>query len=181
MTGFGPFQMRLNRLYNAGFLICVGLFTTFAMAQSPVQSCSSDEHTQFDFWIGDWQVHGANGKLAGHNLIQKKHAGCVLHEQYTTPSGYSGESFNIYEPGRKVWHQTWVDNTGTLLLLEGGMINGSMVLQGETTDSKGVVTKHRISWTPYPDASVRQHWESKDSGGKWTTVFDGKYTRKSAT
>jgi hypothetical protein len=174
------FQGRLNRLRYVGFLFCVGLFTALAMAQNPVQPCTSDEHSQFDFWIGNWQVHGADGKFAGHNLIRKMHTGCVLHEQYSTPSGYSGESFNIYDPGRKVWHQTWVDNAGMLLLLEGGLIGNSMVLQGETTDSKGVITKHRITWTPNPEASVRQQWETLGSSGKWITVFDGKYTRKSA-
>ena len=32
--------------------------------------------------------------------------------------------------------------------------------------------------TPNADGSVRQHWESADSSGKWTTAFDGLYTKK---
>ena len=158
--------------------ISLCLLATSVMAANPPPPCDPIAYKQFDFWLGDWVVHGVKGKLAGHNKIEKKHGGCVLHEQYTTPTGYSGESFNIYDAGRKVWHQTWVDNAGTLLLLEGGLVNGSMVLAGETTDDKGVVTKHRITWTPNPDASVRQHWESTDVSGKWVTAFDGKYTRK---
>jgi hypothetical protein len=77
-----------------------------------------------------------------------------------------------------VWHQTWVDNQGTLLLLEGGMRSGSMVLEGQSTAADGQLTRHRISWTPNADGSVRQHWESTDAKGQWSTAFDGRYTRK---
>ena len=119
-----------------------------------------------------------DGKLAGVNQIQSEYGGCVLHERYDTGKGYAGESLNTYDPGSKRWHQTWVDNQGTLLLLDGGLRGASMVLEGETRDAAGVVTRHRITWTPNPDGSVRQHWESASTGGTWSTAFDGKYTRK---
>ena len=32
--------------------------------------------------------------------------------------------------------------------------------------------------TPDADGSVRQLWESTDTKGPWSTVFDGQYTRK---
>ena len=171
--------MYVTHTVAKAFLFSLSLFCASTMAATPPQPCAAAAHKQFDFWLGEWEVHGVKGKLAGHNKIEKNHGGCVLHEQYHTPTGYTGESFNIYDAGRKVWHQTWVDNAGTLLLLEGGLKGSSMVLSGETTDDKGVVTKHRITWTPNADASVRQHWESTDASGKWITAFDGKYTRKS--
>ena len=74
--------------------------------------------------------------------------------------------------------QTWVDTSGTLLLLEGNLRGKSMVLEGQTTNTSGEITRHRISWTPNADGSVRQHWESADSSGKWATAFDGRYTKK---
>ena len=43
---------------------------------------------------------------------------------YTTPTGYTGESFNIYDSARRVWHQSWVDNAGLLLQLDGGLVAG---------------------------------------------------------
>lgn len=145
-----------------------------AMAAGP---CDTTAHRQFDFWLGEWNVH-AKGKLAGTNRIEREYDGCVLHERYDTARGYKGESLNAWDAGRKVWHQTWVDNQGTLLLLEGGLKEGSMVMEGATTGKEGRVTKHRITWTPNADGSVRQHWESTDAEGKWTTAFDGRYTRK---
>ena len=136
------------------------------------------ERRQFDFWLGEWEVRTPNGKLAGVNRIEREYDGCVMHERYTTERGYKGESLNSYDAGRKVWHQTWVDNEGTLLLLEGGLRGTSMVLQGQARAENGQSTKHRITWTPNADGTVRQHWESTDAKGKWSTAFDGLYTRK---
>ena len=83
----------------------------------------------------------------------------------------------MYDAARQVWHQTWVDSSGTLLLLEGGLRGKSMVLEGQTRGADGQVTRHRITWTPNPDGSVRQHWESTDTQAQWRTAFDGLYTR----
>ena len=140
--------------------------------------CDDPAHRAFDFWLGEWLVRTPDGKLAGSNQIQSEYGGCVLHERYTTERGYRGESLNIYDAGRKVWHQTWVDTAGTLLLLEGGLRGGSMVLEGQTVGSDGKTTRHRITWTPRADGSVRQLWESTDADGKWMVAFDGSYTRK---
>lgn len=140
--------------------------------------CDAPPHRAFDFWLGEWQVRTPDGKLAGTNRIARDYDGCVLHERYTTARGYSGESLNIYDAARKVWHQTWVDTSGTLLVLEGGIREGAMVLEGQTIDADARVTKHRITWTPNADGSVRQYWESTDANGRWVTTFDGMYTRK---
>jgi hypothetical protein len=141
-------------------------------------ACDDPVYRQFDFWVGEWQVHTPDGKLAGTNRITREYGGCVLHERYTTPRGYSGESLNTYDAGRRTWHQTWVDNEATLLLLEGRFSGGHMRLEGENTGSDGKVTKHRITWTPNADGSVRQFWESTDADGRWITTFDGRYTRR---
>jgi hypothetical protein len=141
-------------------------------------ACAAPEYRAFDFWLGTWQVHKPDGTLAGTNRITREYGACVVHERYATPAGYSGESLNTYDATRKVWHQTWVDNSGTLLLLEGGLRNGKMVLEGQTANAGQGPTKHRITWTPNVDGSVRQLWESTDAKGEWTVAFDGKYTRK---
>ncbi len=153
-------------------------FLSPVAAQTPPPACATDVHRAFDFWIGEWNVHAAGGKLAGANSIRREIGGCVLHERYDTGRGYSGESFNIYDASRKLWHQTWVDSSGMLLLLEGGIRDGKMVLEGETAGADGRKTRHRITWTPNADGSVRQFWESADPGGDWTVAFDGLYTRK---
>jgi hypothetical protein len=141
-------------------------------------SCDTPAHRAFDFWLGEWDVHTPDGKLAGTNRIEREQGDCVLHERYATPRGYSGESLNIYDAARRVWHQTWVDNAGTLLLLEGGLQDGKMVLEGQTVNAEGPPTRHRITWSTNADGSVRQLWESTDAKGQWSVAFDGRYTRK---
>jgi hypothetical protein len=144
-----------------------------ANAQPP--PCSSPEHRQFDFWIGEWRVTTPDGKHAGDNRIERILDGCALHESWQGASGGRGFSYNAYDKDRKVWHQTWVDKQGNLLLLEGAFSNGRMVLQG----TQGA-TLNRITWTPNKDGTVRQHWEtSTDQGKAWQTAFDGLYRRKS--
>jgi hypothetical protein len=81
---------------------------------------------------------------------------------------------------RKRWHQSWVDNAGLLLLLDGQLVDASMVLEGAGQDPDGAAIRHRITWTPNADGRVRQLWESTDAGGTWAVAFDGRYTRKSS-
>ena len=160
-----------------GFLIAACIANAPAEAADE-GSCTAAEHRQFDFWLGEWKVRTPDGKLAGANSITSEYGGCVLHERYSTARGYRGESLNIYDAGRKVWHQSWVDSDGALLLLEGGLRGKSMVLEGQSIGANGAVTKHRITWTPNADGTVRQHWQSTDSKGVWTTAFDGTYERE---
>ena len=147
----------------------------------PPKPCSSDQHRQFDFWVGDWEVT-QNGQPAGHNTIAPIHNGCALSESWTAASGtFTGSSLNIYDQATDRWHQTWVDSVGTLLELNGGVENGAMVMSGERPDAQGNVLSQRITWTPNEDGSVRQHWEVKPPGGEWSTAFDGLYRKSTAT
>lgn len=166
----------MTRLSLLGLLaVLCGMASTPAQAQA---ACRDPAYRQFDFWLGEWEVFKPDGTLAGTNRIEQEYGGCVLHERYATPKGYSGESLNTYDAARKVWHQTWVDNAGLLLLLEGRLVDGRMVLEGAGQGPDGTAVKHRITWTPNPDGSVRQFWESTGPSGKWTVAFDGLYKRK---
>ena len=159
-------------------LLFLLLFMFIVPAYAQQASCSDPAYRQFDFWLGKWEVFRPDGKVAGTNRIEKEYSGCVLHERYATPGRYSGESLNTYDPARKVWHQTWVDNSGMLLLLEGRLTGKSMILEGKTADTAGKETKHRITWTPNADGTVRQFWESTDAKGAWIVAFDGVYKRQ---
>ena len=143
----------------------------------PPVPCAGAEYRQFDFWLGDWRVVKPDGAFAGTNHITLEYGGCVVHEHYVTGKGYSGESLSMYDAARKVWHQTWVDDNGLLLTIEGHWDGKSMVLEGKAPDASGALTKQRITWTPSADGSVRQLWEALDAKGAWTVAFDGKYTK----
>jgi hypothetical protein len=149
-----------------------------AQAAQPPAACGDPAYRQFDFWLGEWDVHKPDGTHAGDSRIEKEYGGCVIHEHYATPKGYSGESLNSWDASRKAWHQTWVDNGGAVLLLDGGLKDGSMVLEGPGVDAQGKPVRNRITWTPGADGSVRQLWETGDAAGHWTVAFDGHYLRK---
>ncbi len=144
----------------------------------PSRPCTAPLHRQFDFWIGVWDVIGANGQFAGSNRIEPVDGGCALLETWSSGrGGYTGRSLNsVGGDGR--WRQTWVDASGLRLELVGGVVDGRMILEGETLPSApgGPATKNRITWSPQDEGRVRQHWETSTDGGKtYTTTFDGMY------
>jgi hypothetical protein len=170
-------MLQLIRFKALGLLLVTFLLPTGNLLMAaPTKSCSSPEYRQFDFWIGEWEVKDAKGKLLGHNKIFPILDGCALSENWTSAGGNPGVSTNFYDKSTKQWHQTWIDNNGGSLYLNGNLIDGVMVLTDQTKSSK---TIQKISWTPLDDGRVKQHWEaSKDQGKTWSDVFIGFYERK---
>lgn len=157
----------------------------------PPAPCSASSYGDFDFWVGEWNVT-QNGQPAGQNRIERIDGGCALLENWVSAAGnFSGHSLNFYDAGTDAWHQVWVDSAGTVLRLKGGLEEGPaiaddtrlqiMVLRGTTRNAQGQEVQNRITWTPNPDGSVRQHWVASTDGETWTTAFDGLYVRKQAT
>ena len=142
----------------------------------------------FDFWIGDWDVFGPEGTQVGRNTITSMFAtpsaSGMLHEHWHGNGGVEGRSINAYDATRGRWHQTWMDSTGDMLVLEGGLVDGAMVLESLASDEGDTPTaeRQRITWTRVSDpdgAEVRQLWESSNDGGAtWTVAFDGWYRRR---
>lgn len=166
--------------------LCFGVTASAAPAAAQQESrpsppnCAAEEHRQFDFWIGTWDVFDPDGQQIGMNVITMDLNGCVLHESWQSlTSPHRGHSYNIYDRSTGGWHQTWVDNSGLLLQLDGGLVDGSMVMEGATRGADGQETLNRITWTPRDDGTVRQLWEmSDDDGETWRVAFDGRYVRR---
>src|SRR3954468_10901366 len=159
-------------------LLIQGTSPTQAQTTASAKPCTTPSYRQFDFWIGTWNVTQA-GKVAGQNKIESILNGCALMESWQGTGGVTGHSLNIYDSTRDVWHQTWVDSSGSLLTLEGRFKAGAMVLEGVATDEKGVKTRQRITWTAASADEVRQLWQSSTDAGKtWKTEFDGLYRRQ---
>jgi len=132
---------------------------------------TGDAHA-FDFWLGEWEVFDAEGGHVGRNSVTAPYDTGALAEHWRGDSGVEGRSLNSWDPERGCWHQTWIDSSGGMLLLDGGLRDGAMVLTGVTADAQ-----HRITWTNDGDG-VRQLWEtSTDDGVTWSVAFDGRYSR----
>jgi hypothetical protein len=172
--------MTTERSRTIPVLALLAVAAAGALEAQTVPTCAADEHGQFDFWIGDWDVGPAGTtRIESHNEITSILGGCVIFENYDTPQGYAGQSFNAYDRRTGKWHQTWVDNTGSVLKLDGGLVDGRMVLSGPGRDQQGDDVLNEIVWTPHADGTVQQTWRlSKDGGQTWSTVFDGIYRRR---
>ena len=143
--------------------------------------CEYDEtFAEFDFWVGDWVVHGAAGGLAGTNSITKEERGCVLLEHWENPAGGTGQSINYVDKVTGEWVQVWNAEGGSQINIRGGMTDEGMRLVGTLhTVSNSTTLPFRALWTLLPDGRVRQFFEqSTDEGQTWTTWFEGFYTRK---
>lgn len=159
----------------------LGVLMTTATAQDGA-ACSAPEHRQFDFWLGEWEVRNPAGDVVGTNRVVEVLGGCAIQENWEGTGGVVGSSYNSYYAPLDIWHQTWVDSQGSLLRLEGGFADGTMVMRGTTParEDPTVTVHHRLSWSNVEDDPdrVRQLWEvSMDGGESWRVIFDGLYVR----
>ena len=144
-----------------------------------VNPCKANpEFRQFDFWIGEWDVKTPQGQPAGSSSVQLILGECIIIENWTSSSGSSGKSFNIYDVNDKKWHQTWVDDKGTFTHYIGGLEDGKMVVVADTIVS-GKKTLAKMTFSKLTNGDVRQFGEnSTDEGKTWMTAFDLLYSRK---
>lgn len=165
---------------RAMLLLCLSCL----MPMSVDAACNAPEHRQFDFWIGDWDVvapAGAPnaGAVIGHNRIEKVAAGCALSESWRGASGLEGRSLNTYDASARQWRQFWIGGDGVLLQLAGAIQDGQMHMEGVLPTASGGLQRQRIVWTPHPDGSVTQRWDTSEDGGEtWSPSFVGLYRRR---
>lgn len=173
--------MAVSEPYDA----CKGPFTF-------VESTSTYE--DFDFWLGEWQVVTTEGgELRGYDKIKMIHDGCVLMQEWhqmddlfslnASPNRLRGTSLTgIDAKGR--WRQLWTDNSGSNLLLTGGMEDGVMTLRSEwievpTQNGDMVKVRNLWYWHPQEDGTIHNWGEQqRDSEtGQRTKYFDITYRR----
>jgi hypothetical protein len=166
------------------FFVCV-LTSIQLTAQNNNQSpCSLPEASQFDFWIGDWNITYSD-TLHASNHIEKIMGGCTVQENFNDPNGnYIGKSWSVYNKNYKMWQQTWVDNQGGYIALTGGMQGDSMVLiTPERTvptniSATGKIIMRMVYHNIKPD-SFEWDWEGSTDGGKtWKSNWHLNYQRK---
>ena len=181
--GFCKFMAKPDAMKKCiAFILLLVAHNTFAQNNAPQKPCSSPQASQFDFWIGDWELTW-NDTSHGTNKVLKIMDGCTVHENFYDPSmKYSGSSWSVYNIQRKIWQQTWVDNMGGYIELTGKYENNEMILTtaprklpaGAEIISRMVfynISPHKFDW----------RWEStKDNGATWQTNWLIHYKRKSS-
>ncbi|QDP02617.1 hypothetical protein FNC98_15445 [Thalassotalea sp. PS06] len=159
------------------------IFTGFAWPAMANSNCTDPGYSQFDFWLGEWQVinetpgNRNNGNAPSSSKISKILGDCSILEEYQTPTGFAGKSLNIFNKQNDSWHQTWVDNSGLLLQLDGQFSEGVMTMTGTIKDKDGKDVEQKISWRALDNGDVRQIWEQRDAEGNWQVLFNGRYVK----
>jgi hypothetical protein len=138
--------------------------------------------SQFDFWLGDWEVRRPDGTVAGQSVVTRRDGGCSVVEDWTGAGGSSATSISYFSPSRDQWRQLWVGSGGTLIDMAGSVTDVGMRLEG-TIEYAGQdqVVAFRSTWTVLEDGSLRQQLEefSLILQG-WNTWFDGVYRPQTA-
>lgn len=161
-------------------IISLFFIPIFLLAQNNNCACCTDAHSEFDFWVGSWEVTNPDGSIAGNNTISKVQDNCVLKENWVSATlGYTGTSNNFFNLQTKQWEQIWVDNKGASLHLKGNRKGNQMILESDQLkNQKGEPIFHRVTWTKNKDGSVRQLWETITEKGNVTIAFNGLYKKK---
>jgi hypothetical protein len=141
-----------------------------------------DPARQLDFWIGKWKCEGDSyspdgkaTKTTARNEITLEMNDHVIHEHFSM-DGLNGGSLSVYNPNKKIWQQTWVDDSGGYLALSGGFADGKMTLAMEP-DAKGNI--RRMVFSNIAKDSFDWDWMlSKDKGATWNVMWHLHYTRE---
>jgi hypothetical protein len=142
----GGATTELSKLFAAGFA-SVGVLTSDPLINSLAGRSDYDELIEkmlvqaypcahqagfqdFDFWIGEWDVHLVNGTTAGSNVIRSAERGFVLTEHWTSATGGTGMSVNYFDQSSDEWVQIWNAEGGSQIIIRGGLTDDGMAMQG---------------------------------------------------
>jgi hypothetical protein len=141
---------------------------------------SKDPARQLDFWVGKWKCEGESqgpkGKLTKtscRNNVTSEMGGHVIHEHFTM-QGFNGTSLSVYNPAKKIWQQTWVDDSGSYLAFTGSFADGKMALSMEP-DAQGRVK--RMVFSNITHAGFDWDWQGSKDGKTWNPLWHLHYTR----
>jgi len=144
-------------------------------------NCTGSEFHQFDFWIGDWDlvVHArttpSGNKWAdarGHQHVEAILGGCAIAEHFTAdgpPKPWAGASYSAWQPQLARWRQTWVDDRGGYIALDGGIEHGVMTLYGEPRDVDGLHIQMRMVFRDVTADTLRWEWQRTEDN--WETAI----------
>jgi tetratricopeptide (TPR) repeat protein len=139
----------------------------------------AEEHHQFDFWVGEWEVMAPGGQVAGKSRIERAVDQCAIIENWTGMMGGSGRSLNLYNSALKKWQQFWVDSSGISTLYVGERVGNEMRFSADSWTKDGQPLKRKMTFVSLDPDKVRQFGETSIDGGKtWKMEYDLTYVRK---
>lgn len=161
------------------------LFISFTCsAQTSIADLQPEEY--FDFWVGEWDLSWElenGGEGFGTNHVHKTLDETVIQENFEafqgSYEGFKGKSFSVYNPGKQSWYQTWVDNEGGYIDLEGRVEGERRIFQTDARiTAQGDTIMNRMVFYDIEPNSFTWDWEySMDEGESWTLSWRIYYQR----
>jgi hypothetical protein len=133
--------------------------------------------------VGEWDLTWTNAKgetEKGTNRIVRILDEKVIQENFSDgKNSYRGTSLSVYNPRLKTWNQTWADNQGGYIHLEGLVSDGKRMFQTQPTDFNGTKVIRRMVFFDIKANSFTWNWEQSQDGGKtWALQWKINYKRK---
>ncbi|WP_250459497.1 hypothetical protein [Microbulbifer litoralis] len=156
--------------------LCLAIFLVIAAGTARSQSgenCRAEAYRQFDFLLGHWEVLDAKGNRLGENRIEKILGGCAIAENWSGRGHHRGRGYSAYDARRQLWNHSWIDNSGLLMVLEGGIHDGAMIMTGRLQYDLQARERHRVVWQPLGNGHLQRTWQvSGDGGVSWQTAAE---------
>ncbi len=166
--------------------------------QSASSACTQPQARQFDFWIGEWQIHqkllqadGSWLSLKAETKVSPTLDGCALVESWSgevlffwegmkKPEPLQGYSVRAYDPQTGKWFIHWMDTRSPRLTTFEGSFEGNQgVFQHTSVGADGKPQVRRIVFSHITAASVR--WElaiSSNQGATWQPLWVMEMTKR---
>jgi len=147
-------------------------------AENATPCCQDDRYRKLDFWLGEWEVY-VGDQMTAVSSITKGEGDCTLHENYRTRGGYTGRSFNYFDPQDSLYKQIWVDRNNVVSTYrELEARPGYLLLE---TYGAGPMIRMAYSYDREEDSITQTLEQSQDGGEHWQNVFTGVYRRRAGT
>ena len=141
--------------------------------RAPAARPSEGGASGFDFWLGDWDCTSATG--AAVNRITKVLGGQVIQEDFRS-AGLNGHSISVFNEGRQLWMQTWVDDQNGYLLFVGRREPDRMILMGRRPD--GTPNGMRMVWDEIAAEAFSWDYQKESEDGSWSSQWKIAYRRR---
>jgi hypothetical protein len=139
--------------------------------------------TELDFWLGEWDLTWAGGGRGTNRLSRILRDRVILEEfEESIESGGEaplvGRSWSVFDPERRLWRQTWVDDQGSYFDLIGARVDGRFAFV-RAAPERGERARQRMVFRDVEPDRFRWTWElSLDDGATWETRWEIDYRRR---
>ena len=152
--------------------------------------CTTPQHHELDFWLGDWTAKiRARKTPAGEewqestasNHVSRGDNGCTIVEDFHAAgpgAPWTGRSVSQLQHDQ--WRQTWVDESNSFLAFTGGKQGAEFILTGEPKPlPDGGTRQMRMVFSEIAKDSFRWRWEgTRDGGHTWRPQLFIDYARR---